>query len=208
MITLVIPTLWMGGKINEIVSNFLKLAEEDIELILIDNTNSNFYTADKKIVLVKPSENLFVNPSWNIGVNLAKNDIVCIANDDIIFNLQTLINNIDLFKGKDFGMAGLDMKGQSKELNKDSDIITLTPTTYRGFGFGCFFIVQKNKWKNIPDKMKIFYGDDWLFHKCTINKYKTFFLSGLKWNGKFETTSKKFFNYYMYADHDHFSDER
>ena len=87
------PTLWRAREIYNSIDNFKKVTNKNVELILIDNKNSNFVDTDPRITVIKCSKNIFVNPAWNLGVKLAKNEYICLLNDDIHFNFTTIINN-------------------------------------------------------------------------------------------------------------------
>ena len=95
MITFIIPTLWKSDKIHETIKFFKSSDRKDIELIIIDNSNSEFLDTDPRINVIKFKENIFVNPAWNLGVSLAKNPFVCLLNDDIVLNVQCLLNQFE-----------------------------------------------------------------------------------------------------------------
>ena len=168
MITFVIPTLWRSDKIKDTIKSFRLSDRKDVELIIIDNTNSDFKDNDARITVIKVKNNIFVNPAWNIGATLAKNNYICLLNDDISLNVNCLLNNFEKLveSDPDFGIIGLykhNFNIPSGDSNSDFDKLQLIETTERGFGFGCMMILKKENYITIPDIFKVFFGDDYLY---------------------------------------------
>lgn len=166
MISFIMPTLWKAREIHRLIENFKKITNKNVELILIDNKNSNFKDNDPKITVIKCSKNIFVNPAWNLGVKLAKNEYICLLNDDVYFNFTTVINNFDRIwrEYKNIGIIGynIDEKIRSeynRELNDDNDILTLTNIDYVPMGFGCCMFMKKDDYVYIDETYKIYWGD-------------------------------------------------
>ena len=83
MITFIIPTIWKAEEIYKSIEQFKRLENKKAELIIVDNTHSDFYDSDPRITIVKCSNNIFVNPAWNIGVKLTRNKYICLLRDAI-----------------------------------------------------------------------------------------------------------------------------
>ena len=60
MITFVSPTLWKSERIKDTIESFKLSDRKDIELIIIDNTNSDFKDRDSRITVIKVKKNIFV----------------------------------------------------------------------------------------------------------------------------------------------------
>lgn len=205
MITFVIPTLWKSERIKDTIESFKLSDRTDIELIIIDNTNSDFKARDSRITVIKVKKNIFVNLAWNIGATLAKNNYICLLNDDISLNINCLLNNFKKLVEVDsnFGMIGLYERNFSvDDYNSDSDKLQLVELDNRTFGFGCMMILKKKNYIMIPDIFKVFFGDDYLyFFNKDINHRKIYWIEGLKTPGEIAATSKDFDSTYMQQEH-------
>lgn len=167
MISFIMPTLWKAIEIHNSIKLFKKIPNNDVELILIDNTNSNFIDDDPRITVIKCSKNIFVNPAWNLGVKLSKNKYICLLNDDLYFNYTTVINNFERIWStyKNVGIIGYNFNSPLRSecnaiLNNDNDELKLIDTTGTVYaGFGCCMFMEKNDYTFIDDTYKIYWGD-------------------------------------------------
>jgi len=166
MISFIIPTIWKAEEIYKSIEQFKRLQVKNVELIIIDNTHSDFYDSDPRIIIVKCSNNIFVNPAWNLGVKLAKNKYICLLNDDIYFNYVTVLNNFQRFidQNPKLGLIGFNensrIRDNSTALNNDDDELLLVDTTgIVPYGYGCCIFLKKEDYFDIYDDCKIFYGD-------------------------------------------------
>jgi hypothetical protein len=166
MISFIIPTIWKAEEIYKSIEQFKRLQVKNVELIIIDNTHSDFYDNDPRITIVKCSNNIFVNPAWNLGVKLAKNKYICLLNDDIYFNYVTVLNNFQRFidQNPKLGLIGFNensrIRDNSTALNNDDDELLLVDTTgIVPYGYGCCIFLKKEDYFDIYDDCKIFYGD-------------------------------------------------
>jgi glycosyltransferase involved in cell wall biosynthesis len=173
MISFVIPTLWKAPEITSILIDQFERCEHDYELIIIDNAGSGYENSNPKIRVLMAKENIGVNPAWNIGVKEARYDYVCLVNDDIAFNVTNFIHNINEFvknQGEFHLIAPYDTHGSSgyfsTSINRDQDIWwkDRKTMTHKEFGMGCFMLFPKQVWIEIPEEIKIYYGDDILWY--------------------------------------------
>lgn len=167
--SIIIPTLF---KRVDILKDLLQILYKDAavgEILLIDNTGVYFdYDLEEhsKLRILPTEENLYVNPSWNIGVNLTVNDNIAILNDDIIVpnNIFSMIAEIPL---ENLGILGANHPDIVQEENpKPFDIrsFNISETVIRNWGFGIFMVMHKSKYIKIPTELKVWGGDDFLFH--------------------------------------------
>jgi hypothetical protein len=134
------------------------------EIIIIDN--ASIYETDRtigKIRMVSKGENIYVNPAWNLGIKIAKNDLVALVNDDINFD-TTIFGVITKDILSEFGIIG-QSEFNYKVNNSDEPILEKWTGNVRDWGWGCLIMFDKNSWIDIPDDIKIWYGDDYIF-KC------------------------------------------
>lgn len=195
MITFIIPTLWKSEMIFKTIEQFKAIDDDSLELIIIDNSNSDYTSDDKRILVYKPKSNNFVNPSWNLGVALSHNEIVCLLNDDITFNVKLFCENFRKLVVEpelDFGIIAINAEGfRFNKINKDDDEITLGELKIKGAGFGMFMIMRKENYEMINPKLKVFFGDDiqWFVHYSIFSR-QNFYLRGLLFDGEFSVTSR------------------
>lgn len=151
--------MWLSSKVIEILRIFNSSDFVD-EIILIDNnfnkaSNLNDY---KKVVHIKNETNLYVNPSWNLGVKLSRNENVIISNDDLVIkNIDDILSHAPV---NDYDLIGLDYKN----INKGNGLVFRNSIINMEKGFGCFIITKKSKYVDIPEEIKIWYGDVFLFN--------------------------------------------
>ena len=164
-ISVVIPTIWRGNNLAEFLSR-LENSNRVGEVIIIDNSPSeknidlSIFT---KVRHVKMDENIYVNPSWNLGTELANYDIVALGQDDILLQLDFL---------EDIIISDSTIIGISESCYKDDCRYEpkLIDALDRNWGFGTFILYNKKSYHTIPNELKIWYGDDFLFKKFTNRK--------------------------------------
>ena len=188
MISVIIPTLL---KVDRLQKSLIELSLCDVvgEIILIDNSENNKIFNIPKLVHILEHKNTYVNPAWNKGVSIAKYEKICILNDDTWFDWSEL-SNISKFIKEDVGMIGMSPNNWD---NQDGNLKLYRPLpdgkTAQGFrpnGFGCCFFIHKKNWDPIPEDLKIWAGDDWLFYR---SKKPNYILEGLKCGGHMSFTS-------------------
>ena len=169
--SVVIPTLWKSNRIGKLLFDLIKCEFVD-EIILIDNGGKFFeyFEALNKVKLVQTGENIYVNPAWNLGVKLAKNNSIALVNDDINFNpnIFGVITNDILLEYGIIGQSEYNYKGN----NTDEPILEKWNGKIRDWGWGCLIMFDKQNWMDIPDDIKIWYGDDYIF-KCNTSTKST-----------------------------------
>lgn len=186
MLSVIVPTLWRSPYVLDLL-NYLEETDIVGEIILIDNNTdmSKDTSHIKKLKTIRNSKNNYVNPSWNQGVSISTYDNLCIANDDLIIPRKVL-EMADSFISPDINMIGLS-PGVYENIHdniahiKEPDYISIAFTSKRLFGYGCCYFIHKDNWVNIPDEIKIQYGDDFLFY---MSEKKNYIMEGFKIIGK------------------------
>ena len=157
--SIVIPTLWKSNRTKKLLSDLQECEYVD-EIIVIDNTLTSFSdTQIGKMRVVSFGENIYVNPAWNWGIHNAKNASVALINDDINFN-PNIFEVITEDVLNQFGIIGMG-EGNYKSLNISGDpILEVWKPGINDWGWGCFIMLNKKDWIDIPNNIKIWYGDN------------------------------------------------
>jgi hypothetical protein len=158
------PTLWRTQEMGQIQANAVNSPDVK-ELLIISNYSKDFKgsvaTTTKlhdKLKILTPPQNLYITASWNWGVREAQGDIVCLQNDDVILPKEAykyVLNNWP----KDAGIIGLGWNS----LHMMGGDYLFQPTSSRGHGFGAAMFIRKENYKPIPEDLKLWFNDDWLF---------------------------------------------
>jgi Glycosyl transferase family 2 len=197
MISIIIPTLFKCDLLFESLKRFERNLANNDELILIDNTNSSHDFNSGNIRHLKYTTNNFVAKSWNIGVSEAKNDVLIIANDDVVFDYACYKSNIvEFFTNKpNAGLIGANLSNLSRpghtNVNKSTDVLEFVETPKRIKGFGMLMAIHKQNYVEIPEVLRVFCGDDYLFDKQLVNN-RTNYVCSVKMSGYVSYTSKYF----------------
>lgn len=180
-LTVVIPTL---QKNKELLINLLKTLDSDgsvNEIILIDNSLKGLDYSNSKLKIIIPKENMFVNPSWNYGVREAQNDIVALLNDDITIPANFCSRVVEKMS-PNMGCVGfsIDNIQEMQNINRSPDMsdLSLEETEFRGNHWGIAIFFYKSSYVEIPNEMKIFCGDDWIFLQSKIYNRKNYNITG------------------------------
>jgi hypothetical protein len=200
--TLVIPTLWKSNRLLGMIEHYLQ-SEFVGEIILIDNSKgyfNHFSEVPHKITLIQPDENIYVNPAWNLGIGISKFENICLLNDDITFDVKIfeLLSNEDTLIN---GIIGISQN--SYELIENTNLkLHQWQHGMNDWGWGCLIFLKKYMWVDIPNDIKIWYGDNFI---KDINPNSKWILSGLKVQTEMSTTSDlKEFNQVKNLDHQNY----
>lgn len=161
--SVIIPTLWKSERTKKLLSDLSECEYVD-EIIVIDNEYDGYQdTKVEKIRFVSFGGNIYVNPAWNKGIELARNNHIALINDDINFNpnIFGVITEDVLSEYGIIGQSQFNYKGN----NSDEPVLEKWTGATRDWGWGCLIMFDKNNWVDIPDNIKIWYGDDYIF-KC------------------------------------------
>ena len=194
-VSAIIPTLW---KAKEFLDHLVDVLIEDKsvgEIIIIDNAHADFSYDNEKVVTLRQEENIYVNPSWNLGIEESEYDKFIILNDDIIIPYN-FISQLEYLLTEDKGVVGIDKKSVIKEDSfKDESVtfldrkIALKPLNDRTWGFGIVIAGHKKSYYKVPENIRIWYGDDFLFNMNNHNYDHTYVIDNVPIFTKMSTTS-------------------
>ena len=186
MFSVIIPTMWRYEPFISFLQDLVN-CNWVYDIVLIDNDSSRTPASsvlhNPKIIKITPGYNIGVNPAWNYGVKVSKTKNICIANDDILFDFK-LFQKVYPYMHEGTGaicISGGEEKFQQVPFtNGNIDIVhwdSLTSQTYSRFGFGSLFFIPKYNWVDIPNEMKVFYGDDWLLETQIAKKTRNYVIN-------------------------------
>lgn len=171
MFSIIIPTML---KDLSILNKLLEELNEDNtvgEILVIDNSCTGFKTEFSKVKVLVQKENLFVNPAWNLGIQSSSDEFKYfgVLNDDIIFQKNMFKSVLDFLVSSDssIGLAGIDCATNTPKALFDTypentdvkfECIDKMPMFWGSAYFG-----KKENYVVIPNEMKVFYGDHFLF---------------------------------------------
>ena len=167
-VSAIIPTLWRAKEFTDHLVDVLVEDESVGEIIIIDNAPADFFYDNEKVVTLRQEENLYVNPSWNLGVEESDYDKFIILNDDIIIPYN-FVSQLERWLTKDTGIIGIEARSvikvdgcSSKNITFLDRKIELKSIVMRDWGFGIVMAGHKESYHKIPEKLRIWYGDDYL----------------------------------------------
>ena len=171
MFSIIIPTLLKDTEVLNKLLYQLNECNSVGEIIVIDNSCSSFKSEYSKVKVHIPKDNLFVNPAWNLGIKLssAEYKYFGILNDDIIFQKNLFDQVLEFLESSsdNTGLVGIDCtintpKALFNTYPEDTVVNIVETQKLEGF-FGSAFFGYKKNYFEIPNEMKIFYGDHFLF---------------------------------------------
>lgn len=166
MFSVVIPTLQKSPKLGRLVAS-LDAVDLVGEIIVINNAPEPLVFASRKVRILNQAENIFVNPAWNLGAEQARFPWLAILNDDVVLGRDFFARAALLLRTGRVGMVGLNkdhVTGSSGGIRK---FVPASPAYKRGIAFGVAMAMPTKNYVPIPENLKVFYGDDWIFHSQT-----------------------------------------
>lgn len=168
MITVVIPTMWRTSELKDII-RVCTAADSIVKIQIINNDQSAGKLFDwtllnhPKIQIYTPPKNIYITAAWNYGVQHSQTDIVCLLNDDIVLDSKVFdfINNSWPTAA---GIIGLGFK--------TTGCCVLNAVNQRTHGFGQCMFLKRTDYQPIPEDLKLWFNDDWLFKYISGQHYQ------------------------------------
>lgn len=156
--SVIMPTMWFSKRTVPLIRD---LIDTDFvsEIIIIDNNTGakpNLPQSDK-IVTLTQKKNIYVNPSWNLGVKTSSEENLCIINDDVSARWSDIfgfVSDLDWDKYC-IGIHPVSYK-------YDEPMIRVVDGSHIGKGWGCCIFLSKKEWVDVPDGIKINFGDNFI----------------------------------------------
>ena len=161
ILSVIIPTLQRARELPELVA---LCADHPavLEVIVINNHPAPLVFEQEKVRVLQQERNIFVNPAWNLGVREAVGDHLAIINDDVLFDPVVLDIAADFVVKPRRGILAL----EGTFINQESPTrprLRIAGSNLIGNSFGMFMCLRKENYVPIPDDLKVWGGDDWLF---------------------------------------------
>lgn len=185
MISVIIATMWRCDRLKQTLD---ELNSHPLvgEILLFDNTNNTTLLTDlSKVNHILEGKNTYVTAPWNKGAVMSKYDKLLILNDDNWMDweiLDILYSHIS----EENGVIG--MAGNAIDLNESGELL-LEPILHRHGNFGVAMFIHKNSWIPIPEEMKVWCQDDWLFVKNRERGKQNYALKNFKIEGSISLTN-------------------
>lgn len=178
-LTIGIPTLLKDAKILGELLDSLVTDNVIKKIIVINNSQKEFYYDNPKVEIKASEENMYVNPAWNYVAEIADTEYVALLNDDIKIP-QNFCSQILALIDDNTGIVGISPKNVTNARNENNEIIKepkaedlilsnniqLKTTPYKTEDFGVFMLFNKKNYVKIPPEFEVYYGDDWIFNKA------------------------------------------
>lgn len=159
--SVVIPTLQRSDDLRPLV-DLCAAHPLVLEVLVINNAPEPLVWESRKVRVLDQGRNIFVNPAWNLGAREARGEYLAIINDDMRFDPELIDHAAHTLGKPGVGIVGVD----GAFLNRPrSDKIRTRLATYEhvAIGFGMAMFMRRSNYVPIPDDVKIWGGDDWLF---------------------------------------------
>ena len=178
MLSLIIPTMWQCPAFPYFI-NLLSQADVVKEIIILDNAlgkkypeqNNKFFTNPKLKIIPLPI-NIGVSIAWNIGVEIASEENIGILNDDIIFD-TSILSSIDSIISNESKIGAIGGPEPS-DMHDGKSAIYFEKVSSLMMGWGTMIFLQKHKYKTIPEELRIFFGDNFLFDALESDNFKNY----------------------------------
>lgn len=168
MFTVIFPTMWKFEPFFEFLE---ELAQHYLvgEIIVVDNNSSQRPALDilshEKIRILDFGKNTYVNGAWNAGVLESKFDKLCFCNDDIIFDLRIFSKALPHVT-EDIGILGISVAPWEQYITDGLIRIKNYEKGDGQWGFSLCFFMHKSRYEPVPENMKLFFGDNFVFDNC------------------------------------------
>lgn len=122
------------------------------------------------VMVIKNRRNVELNYLWNLFHKHSKSEYLCFLNNDIRLTPNFVEDTIHIFEKVRRVGAVIHSTNHPRYKNiTELDYIVLDDQYVQGWDF----TLRREVFVNIPDDLKFFGGDDWLFNKMYAQGYKT-----------------------------------
>lgn len=159
--SVIIPTLQRSEELRPLLE-LCSAHPRVLEILLINNAPQPITWEIAKLRVLDQEENIFVNPAWNLGAREARGDYLAIINDDVLFDSALFDYAAKTLSRPAVGILGLD----GAFINKPAagkPRVRIATRSHVSYGYGMAMFLRRKHYVPIPDSIKIWGGDAWLF---------------------------------------------
>lgn len=159
--SVIIPTLQRARELPDLVA--LCAAHPAVrEVLVINNHPSPLVFEQENVRVLQQERNIFVNPAWNLGAREAVADHLAIINDDVLFDPVVLDIAAEFVVKPRHGILALEGTFLNRE-RATRPRLRIAGSNLIGNSFGMFMCLRKENYVPIPEELKVWGGNDWLF---------------------------------------------
>ena len=175
-VTVIIPTL-MRSFTFDVLLEMLERSPSVKEVIVIDNSpGKSFDHITTKIKAIQEPVDMFVNPAWNEGVRRCHTDYYLLMNDDVICDDNPIRLCAEMLEDDSVDVVisrtQEDSIGEYMGRFVSDDVEFIKSPFDKQLLSGCFIMGRKQDWVPIPETIKVFYGDNWIFDQAVFRRGK------------------------------------
>ena len=148
---------------------------------ILDNTESGKLKehprqwSDK--VNIFTGANRYVNPAWNFGLELTDTPYYLLLNDDVLVRPEIITECVALLEShSEIGVVTYLTENKLPEdyfkKGSESEEVLAVHVSLRDVSGGWFIFGRKENWEPIPEDLKIFCGDNWIYDMAVLRKHK------------------------------------
>ena len=196
MLSVIIPTVQKKIEVLKTLINLLQKDSSVDEIFIINNKPEvSLEFSGNKLNIYTPEANIYVNPAWNLGINKIKNENFVLLNDDLLVceDFCKRVVNSEIFNDKKTGLIGVypgsitqfskadNIDVPENKINAEPEFLPLD--RYLGTGdWGVAIFGKKQNYYEIPEDLKIIYGDNYLIYQNMKNHKQNYSVSNLPIN--------------------------
>lgn len=166
--SVIIPTLQRAKELHDLVE-ICAAHPLVLEVLVINNAPEPLHWASPKVRVLQQAENIYVNPAWNLGAREARGRYLAILNDDVLFDPALFVKVARVLRLPGVGMIG---SGRECFEGDAGASLCLRPVFERPHSYGVAMFMRRSHYQPIPEQMRIFCGDDWLFQAQGAPNYR------------------------------------
>jgi hypothetical protein len=185
-LTIIIPTLLKADKNMFITSLKMLQRSKAVRKIIVINNNKEIHSEkyfDRKefiegaTIHFSDGENRYVNGAWNYGMTLCETDYFLLLNDDCLVRPEILDECVSVLDArKDAGIIIYTTETEipqtyfMKEVKSEQIITAHVPLNFCVGGW--FMFGRSESWIPIPEELKIFCGDNFIWETTILKKHQ------------------------------------